>query len=79
MVLPFASQINNGSIAPAGDDTFKAEVIFCVQGASSPMLSNIYLTAIEERYGRWSMRPREPSINAAARRARDRKEGKTAF
>ena len=48
-------------------------------GIISPMLSNIYLTAIDERYGRWSMRPREPSINAAARRARDRKQGKTAF
>ena len=48
-------------------------------GIISPMLSNIHLTAIDERYGRWSMRPREPSINAAARRARDRKQGKTAF
>src|SRR5271169_2674723 len=48
-------------------------------GIISPMLSNIYLTAIDERYGRWSMRPREPSINATARRARDRKQGKTAF
>jgi len=25
-------------------------------GIISPMLSNIYLTAIDERYGRWSMR-----------------------
>ncbi|WP_223153758.1 group II intron maturase-specific domain-containing protein [Bradyrhizobium japonicum] len=42
-VLPFASQINNGSITPADDDAFKAEVIFCVQGAISPLLSVIYM------------------------------------
>ncbi|WP_346659674.1 reverse transcriptase domain-containing protein [Bradyrhizobium sp. 142] len=35
--------MNNGSIAPAGDDAFKAEVIFCVQGAISPLLANVYL------------------------------------
>ncbi|MFG1392311.1 group II intron reverse transcriptase/maturase [Xanthobacter agilis] len=48
-------------------------------GIISPMLSNIYLTAIDERYGRWSMRPREPSINAAARRVRDHKKGRPVF
>ena len=48
MVLPFASQINNGSIAPAGDDAFKAEVIFCVQGAISPLLSNLYLNEVDK-------------------------------
>lgn len=48
-------------------------------GVISPMLSNIYLTAIDERYGRWSMRPREPSINAAARRVRDHKKGRPVF
>jgi RNA-directed DNA polymerase len=47
MVLPFASQINNGSIPPAGDDAFKAEVIFCVQGAISPLLANIYLDPLD--------------------------------
>lgn len=48
-------------------------------GVISPMLSNIYLTAIDERYGRWSVRPREPSINAAARRVRDHKRGRPVF
>lgn len=48
-------------------------------GIISPMLSNIYLTAIDERYGRWSMRPREPSINAAARRVRDHRRGRPVF
>jgi group II intron reverse transcriptase/maturase len=48
-------------------------------GIISPMLSNIYLTAIDERYGRWSMRPREPSINAAARRIKDHRKGRPVF
>ncbi|MEI9414174.1 group II intron reverse transcriptase/maturase [Mesorhizobium sp. Cs1321R2N1] len=48
-------------------------------GIISPMLSNIYLTAVDERYGRWSMRPREPSINAAARRVKDHKKGRPVF
>lgn len=45
-------------------------------GIISPMLSNIYLTAIDERYGRWSGRPREPSTNVAARRVKDHKKGR---
>ncbi|WP_247356714.1 MULTISPECIES: reverse transcriptase domain-containing protein [unclassified Bradyrhizobium] len=28
-------------------------------GIISPLLANVYLAAIDERYGRWSMRPRE--------------------
>ncbi|MCM2439467.1 group II intron reverse transcriptase/maturase [Agrobacterium vitis] len=48
-------------------------------GIISPMLSNIYLTAIDERYGRWSMHPREPSRNAAARRVKDHKKGRSVF
>jgi len=48
-------------------------------GIISPMLSNIYLTAIDERYGRWSMRPREPSRNAAARRVKDHRKGRPVF
>src|SRR3546814_11173620 len=43
------------------------------------MLSNIYLTAIDERYGRWSMRSLEPSMRAARRRALDRAKGKPTF
>ena len=48
-------------------------------GIISPMLSNIYLTAIDERYGWWTGRPREPSINPAARRVRDHKRGRPVF
>ncbi|MEO1088445.1 MAG: reverse transcriptase domain-containing protein [Acidobacteriota bacterium] len=45
-------------------------------GIISPMLSNIYLTALDERHGRWTGRPREPSINPAARRVRDHTKGR---
>jgi len=48
-------------------------------GIISPMLSNIYLTAIDERYGRWSMRPREPRITVASRRVKDHNRGKPVF
>lgn len=48
-------------------------------GIISPMLSNIYLTAIDERYGRWSGQPREPSINSAARRVKDHTRGRSVF
>jgi group II intron reverse transcriptase/maturase len=48
-------------------------------GIVSPMLSNIYLTAIDERYGWWTGRPREPSINPAARRVRDHKRDRPVF
>src|SRR5260370_1037281 len=42
-VLPFASQINHALSTPAYNRPFEAEVIFCVQGAASPMLANIYM------------------------------------
>lgn len=48
-------------------------------GIISPMLSNIYLTAIDERYGRWSLRPRERPQNAADRRFYDRRKGRPIF
>ncbi len=48
-------------------------------GIISPMLSNIYLTALDERYGRWSMRPRERPQNAADRRFYDRRRGRPIF
>ena len=48
-------------------------------GIVSPMLSNIYLTALDERYGRWSLRPRERPQNAADRRFYDRKRGRPIF
>ena len=48
-------------------------------GIISPMLSNIYLTALDERYGRWSMRPGERPQNAADRRFYDRSRGRPIF
>ena len=48
-------------------------------GIISPLLSNIYLTALDERYGRWSMRPRERPQNAADRRHYDRHKGRPIF
>jgi group II intron reverse transcriptase/maturase len=48
-------------------------------GIISPLLANIYLTAIDERYGRWSLRPRERPQNAAYRRLYDRRRGRSTF
>ena len=48
-------------------------------GIISPLLSNIFLTAIDERYRRWTPAPRERQGNAAARRIRDYHQGKPTF
>lgn len=48
-------------------------------GIISPLLANVYLTAIDERYGRWSLRPRERPQNSADRRLYDRRRGKPTF
>lgn len=48
-------------------------------GIISPLLANIYLTAIDERYGRWSLRPRERPQNPADRRFFDRRRGRPTF
>jgi len=48
-------------------------------GIISPLLANIYLAAIDERYGRWSVRPRERPQNAADRRHYDRHRGRPVF
>lgn len=48
-------------------------------GIISPLLANIYLTAIDERYGRWSLRPREGPDNGPNRRHKDRKRGRPTF
>src|SRR6516164_10667895 len=42
-VLPFASQINHALSTPAHNRPFEVEVIFCVQGAISPLLANLYM------------------------------------
>jgi RNA-directed DNA polymerase len=48
-------------------------------GIISPLLANIYLTAIDERYGRWSQRPRERPQASADRRHYDRQRGRPTF
>jgi retron-type reverse transcriptase len=42
-VLPFATQINNAGAAIEANSPIEGEVIFCVQGVLSPLLSNIML------------------------------------
>jgi hypothetical protein len=42
-------------------------------------LANIFLHRLDERYGRWTPRPRENTRNAANRRLRDRRQGKPTF
>ena len=51
-VLSFASQINNDPVAPAGDSALKSEVIFCVQGVLSPLLSNLVLDDLDKELTR---------------------------
>ena len=48
-------------------------------GIISPLLSNVYLTALDERYGRWSPRPREGFEKATGRRKADRRAGRPTF
>ena len=51
-ILPFATQINDAAVAPAGDGAFKPEVIFCVQGVISPLLSNLVLDDLDKELTR---------------------------
>ena len=48
-------------------------------GVLSPLLANVYLTGLDQRYGRWTPRPREGLQSAADRRYRDRKRGCPTF
>ncbi|MDE8654757.1 group II intron reverse transcriptase/maturase [Novosphingobium sp. H3SJ31-1] len=48
-------------------------------GIISPLLSNIMLTAIDERYRRWTPGPHETVTSATQRRARDYNSGKATF
>ena len=48
-------------------------------GVISPLLANIHLTAIDERYGRWTPRPRDGKRRAVGQRIRDRKRGMPTF
>lgn len=48
-------------------------------GIISPLLANVYLTGLDERYGRWTPRPGEPAILAVHRRRNARKKGNPTF
>lgn len=48
-------------------------------GVISPLLANIYLTAIDERYKRWVPGPREQAQTASYRHKEDRKRGRPTF
>lgn len=48
-------------------------------GMLSPLLANVYLTALDERYGRWSGKPRERPQNGADRRFYDRSKNRQIF
>ena len=47
-VLPFATQINNAGAAIEANSSIEGEVIFCVRGVISPLLSNLYLHPLDE-------------------------------
>ena len=48
-------------------------------GTLSPLLANIYLTALDARYGRWSGAPQERPQNPTDRRFYDRSKGRPIF
>lgn len=48
-------------------------------GIISPLLANIHLAAVEERYGRWIPGPRERSATAQKRRLWDWQNGRPSF
>jgi group II intron reverse transcriptase/maturase len=48
-------------------------------GIISPLLANILLSAIDERYDRWTPRPGETSQEACTRRRWDRQKGRPTF
>lgn len=48
-------------------------------GVISPLLANIYQTAIDERYKRWVTGPRESAASVSNRHRRDREQGRPTF
>ncbi len=48
-------------------------------GVLSPLLANIFLHRLDERYDRWMPRPREKPTNSAGRRKKDRQHGRPTF
>src|SRR5580658_10589208 len=59
---------------------YAVKVTFCVRGMISPLLANIYLTAIDERYRRWVPNPRDKTrARAQDRLQSDYKRGRPGF
>ena len=48
-------------------------------GIISPLLANVYLTALDARYRRWTPGPNEPTFRSSGRRIIDRKKGRPSF
>ncbi|OPZ86418.1 MAG: Group II intron-encoded protein LtrA [bacterium ADurb.Bin429] len=48
-------------------------------GIISPLLANVYLTALDARYKRWTPGPNEPTFRAFGRRNWDKKHGRPCF
>lgn len=48
-------------------------------GVLSPLLANVYLTVLDERYKRWIPCPGEKPTNSVSRRRNDRQKGKPTF
>src|SRR3954454_10684847 len=86
-VLPFATQIKNGCATIKRDCALEVEVTLCVRGVISPLLANIALGVIEERYERWTHHRRkirahrrcDPVTAAMGARMSDRKAGRSVF
>src|SRR3954453_13172127 len=86
-VLPFATQIKNAGAAIEANSPIEGKVIFCVRGVISPLLANIALGVIEERYERWTHHRRkirahrrcDPVTAAMGARMSDRKAGRLVF
>ena len=51
-VLPFATQIKNAGAAIEANSPIEGEVIFCVQGVISPLLSNLVLDDLDKELAR---------------------------
>ena len=59
LILLFKTQIEHSHpCAPVTNHTFKAEVTFCVRGVISPMLSNIFLHHVLDKWFEDVVRPR---------------------
>ncbi len=57
-IILLASKINQRELAPAGNPSLKLEVIFCVRGVISVLLSNLYLHHVLDLWFERQVKPR---------------------